>query len=233
MAGHQRTNIAQREAAADSPTFGDGRRLVPIGDAVFRFRIELPLYDDDRVGDDPQRTVTRLLEVPASFNFWELHIAIQDAMGWLDYHLHEFRIPTRAKGDEAVLIGIPGDDDELEVLEGWTVLVRTYAKAIQRNEGITYLYDFGDGWRHHIFLETELRSDGGLYPRCLAGQWACPPEDCGGATGYYEKLRISQDRTDEDYRSTRDWLGNYKPDVFKAAKVHFDNPKLRFEYAML
>ena len=32
------------------------------------------------------------IRVPASYSFWDLHVAIQDSMGWLDYHLHEFRV---------------------------------------------------------------------------------------------------------------------------------------------
>jgi hypothetical protein len=30
--------------------------------------------------------------VPAAYSFWDLHVAIQDAMGWHDVHLHEFRV---------------------------------------------------------------------------------------------------------------------------------------------
>jgi hypothetical protein len=30
--------------------------------------------------------------VSEQYSFWDLHVAIQDAMGWLDYHLHEFRV---------------------------------------------------------------------------------------------------------------------------------------------
>src|SRR5262245_22323574 len=42
-------------------------------------------------GIDP--LVWRRIQVPATYSFWDLHVAIQDAMGWLDYHLHEFRLP--------------------------------------------------------------------------------------------------------------------------------------------
>src|SRR5579862_1721977 len=50
-------------------------------------------------------SIWRQIEVPASYTFWELHVAIQDAMGWLDYHLHVFRVRnTLGKADE---IGIP------------------------------------------------------------------------------------------------------------------------------
>jgi hypothetical protein len=41
-------------------------------------------------GTDP--LVWRHIQVPEKYSFWDLHVAIQDAMGWLDYHLHEFRL---------------------------------------------------------------------------------------------------------------------------------------------
>lgn len=34
--------------------------------------------------------IWRIIEVPETYTFWDLHVAIQDAMGWLDYHLHAF-----------------------------------------------------------------------------------------------------------------------------------------------
>jgi hypothetical protein len=30
--------------------------------------------------------VWRQIQVPESYTFYDLHVAIQDAMGWLDYH---------------------------------------------------------------------------------------------------------------------------------------------------
>jgi hypothetical protein len=34
-------------------------------------------------------SIWRAGEVPGDYTFWDLHMAIQDAMGWLDYHLHQ------------------------------------------------------------------------------------------------------------------------------------------------
>ncbi|WP_193264547.1 plasmid pRiA4b ORF-3 family protein, partial [Vibrio navarrensis] len=48
---------------------------------ILRFRVSLS-------GSEPE--IWREIDVPDHFNFWELHVAIQDVMGWLDYHLHEF-----------------------------------------------------------------------------------------------------------------------------------------------
>ena len=46
-------------------------------------------------GTDP--LVWRRIQVPEGYSFWDLHVAIQDAMGWLDYHLHEFRLLDAAE----------------------------------------------------------------------------------------------------------------------------------------
>ncbi len=57
-------------------------------DLVYQFRVKL-------VGIEP--IVWRRIQVPAKFSFWDLHVAIQDAMGWLDYHLHVYRVTKAAK----------------------------------------------------------------------------------------------------------------------------------------
>ncbi len=58
-------------------------------------------------GTDP--LVWRRIQVPETYSFWDLHVAIQDAMGWLDYHLHEFRL-LDPEEQQVVSIGIPTDD---------------------------------------------------------------------------------------------------------------------------
>ncbi len=50
---------------------------------AYRFRIELLAIEP---------LIWRLIEVPSIYTFWDLHVAIQDAMGWLDYHLHSFNL---------------------------------------------------------------------------------------------------------------------------------------------
>jgi len=71
-------------------------------------------------GTDP--LVWRRIQVPEKYSFWDLHVAIQDAMGWLDYHLHEFRLLDAAER-QVVSIGIPIDDDPEDhpVVPGWQV----------------------------------------------------------------------------------------------------------------
>ena len=35
-------------------------------------------------------SIWRRIQVPENYDFYELHVAIQDAMGWYDYHLHQY-----------------------------------------------------------------------------------------------------------------------------------------------
>lgn len=69
-------------------------------------------------GTDP--LVWRRIQVPLTYSFWDLHVAIQDAMGWLDYHLHEYRLLDGK--DKIRAIGIPtGEEppDERPPVPGW------------------------------------------------------------------------------------------------------------------
>ena len=67
---------------------------------TLRFRIDL-------LGIQPP--IWRELLVPARYTFWDVHVAIQDAMGWLDYHLHEFHVAD--EGASPAVFGIPLDEE--------------------------------------------------------------------------------------------------------------------------
>jgi len=57
------------------------------------------------------------------------------------------------------------------------------------NERFLYEYDFGDLWQHQIRFEgIEPVREKKLYPVCVGGACASPPEDCGGPEAYMEKM---------------------------------------------
>jgi hypothetical protein len=178
---------------------------------------------------DLKPAIWRRIEVPADYNFWDLHVAIQDAMGWLDTHLHVFRIPLR--GGKEIEIGIPDPDNPQDPMApGWIVPV----KGIFPLElPVEYLYDFGDGWSHEITLESVgPRAKGAKYPRCVGGARVGPPEDCGGPPGYQDILEVLARPGDPEYAETLKWLGGrFDPESFNPKRVRFDNPKERFELA--
>jgi len=85
-----------------------------------------------------------------------------------------------------------------------------------------YEYDFGDCWEHEIIVEKVMEPEAGIkYPRCLAGERACPPEDCGGPGGYEELLEVLDDPRHEDYEDYRGWAGeDFDPERFDLEKVN-------------
>jgi len=181
--------------------------------------------------------IWRRIQVPAKYSFWDLHVALQDSIGWLDYHLHMFRFRKPHK-KAVVEIGIPGDEmDDHITLPGWEISIGDY--FTEPGNVALYEYDFGDIWEHELLLEgIQLKEEGAKYPRCIAGERACPPEDCGGVPGYYRLLEILSNPKHDEYMQTIDWLKGhaksyypYRPDEFEPEKVHFDNPKKRWKIA--
>jgi Plasmid pRiA4b ORF-3-like protein len=195
-----------------------------INKQILQFRISL-------LGTTPE--IWRRIQVPRKYSFWDLHVAIQDAMGWLDYHLHMFRL-SRPYGKKTDLIGVPVDDEFLNdqnILPGWEVPISNY--LTEPGMTIQYEYDFGDSWIHEILLESiQIKEKRVKYPKCIAGERACPPEDCGGIPGFEDLLEILKDSKNEEYKDTMEWLvGSYIPEYFEPSKVKFDNPAKRFDIA--
>jgi hypothetical protein len=58
----------------------------------------------------------------------------------------------------------------------------------QKGRSFHYRYDFGDNWEHEFILEENRYFNPNLREElvCLEGMRACPPEDVGGVSGYYE-----------------------------------------------
>jgi hypothetical protein len=202
-----------------------GRIVVPkILRQVYQFKISL---------EEIKPTIWRQIQVPDSYSFWDLHVAIQDAMGWLDYHLHQFTVsdPT---SKEKVFIGIPHDDGEdyRPLMASWNVKITDYFSM--KSKKALYEYDFCDGWQHTVLLEKIIPRDIALrYPLCIAGKRACPPEDCGGTPGYNNLIKIMKGPRDEEYKNMLDWLGKkFDPNNFNPEKICFSNPKIRWKRAM-
>jgi hypothetical protein len=189
-----------------------------------RFHIELE-------GIDPP--IWRRIRLPSSYSFWDLHVAIQDAMGWLDCHLHLFHVRNPETG-ELESIGIPDDEpylDEPLCLPGWDVSIARY--FVNEGDTASYEYDFGDDWRHTVVLEgVDPIREGDRPLACLGGERRCPPEDCGGIHGYAEMLEVIADVTHSEHQEMLQWLGGaYDPEVFLASDVKFDEPTERWRQA--
>jgi hypothetical protein len=174
---------------------------------------------------DIEPPIWRQIIVPENYSFWDLHVAIQDAFGWQDCHLHAFKLNKRNE----YLIGLPSPDGDnfVKTKPGWEIKINKEINKIGQKIG--YEYDFGDGWEHEIefekYIDQEIKK-----PKCIDGARACPPEDCGGIGGYENFCDIMKKKKGNEYKEMKEWYGNdYDPEEFDPSKIKFDNPKKRFE----
>ncbi|MEK7990042.1 MAG: plasmid pRiA4b ORF-3 family protein [Thiotrichaceae bacterium] len=144
--------------------------------------------------------IWRRVVMPDNFTLFELHQVIMAAMGWENYHLHQFEIDREFYGNV--------DDDSFDdgdVLDEKEYTLSTF--LTKEKSKIDYEYDFGDGWEHKIILEKFVPPTE-HYPICIKGKRACPPEDVGGIWGYEEFLEILADPKHPEYSGTLDWIGD-------------------------
>ena len=135
--------------------------------------------------------IWRRLTTPESITLERLHELIQIAFGWTDSHLHLFEIDGEEYG--------PGG----EWVEARSENIRLN-RLVAVGDRFSYVYDFGDDWRHTIQFEKRLPAGSGHRGlRCVAGRRAGPPENCGGIYGYQELLDViaNPERADEELLS--------------------------------
>ncbi|MCK5646367.1 MAG: plasmid pRiA4b ORF-3 family protein [Anaerolineales bacterium] len=190
---------------------------------VYQFKVELKIVNP---------TIWRRILVPAEYTFWDLHVAIQDVMGWKDYHLHEFRIEDPRTGF-LFKLGIPDDEilDDPHVLSSWEVsLVELFSAT---NALAVYIYDYGDWWEHAVTFEKVFAGQAEVdYPTCVGGARACPPEDSGGPMGYELFLEALADPEHEAHQQYEEWIGGeFDPEQFDPKKIKFDDPSVRWNIA--
>lgn len=170
----------------------DPREKPSLQTQILTIRIEL-----NEVDPSPWRTIW----VPETFNLLQLHKLIQAAMGWEDYHLHEYLI-----GGARVGIIDPYDLMEEPITDERKVSLYSLIR-----DGIfefRYLYDFGDGWEHTVRIQ-DIRPINRInyWAQCIDGKNACPPEDVGGQTGYEHYIEAIQDPNHEEHEDMWLWQG--------------------------
>ncbi|QEW06318.1 plasmid pRiA4b ORF-3 family protein [Nitrincola iocasae] len=175
----------------------------PISRQLYQLHIELE-------GISP--SIWRRLLVPSNITLEQLHLIIQVTMGWQNCHYHVFQTKDKCCFTEpgALEEGFDNWFDETDVALSDVL----HSKAKQ----LSYEYDFGDSWDHRITLEKTLPLIGDQHVDmlCLAGENACPPEDCGGIPGYENLLEVLQDPAHPDYQELLAWLDDldFDPTVF-------------------
>jgi hypothetical protein len=162
---------------------------------------------------DVRPPIWRRVLVPATITLDRLHAVVQEAMGWSDMHLHEFQLGRDRWGD------VDMDDDGGRLLDEFDVRLRS---IVARGDRLRYVYDLGDDWHHEIVVEGEVDGIAGeLYPLCLDGAGACPPEDSGGTAGYRDILEALARPRSRRHRDILQWLGGpFEPNAFSIEDVN-------------
>lgn len=154
--------------------------------------------------------VWRRFTLPSGTTLPELHEVLQDVLGWEDRHLHAF-----VTGN--------GQRYEMQVsLDEWDHGEDLVEDGVRVDEllgdGLEYEYDFGDGWKHQLVCDSTVADDGP--PKCLAGERACPPEDCGGPHGYEELLATLADPSHPEHDHMKNWAGDFASERFDVAEAN-------------
>lgn len=146
----------------------------------------------------------------------DLHLMIQAAMGWENYHLHEFDI-------RGTRYSPPNEEDDVfnDHSEDSTE-VRLRDLDLVKGTKFHYTYDFGDDWEHKITVEKIEDADAETeYPVCVSGKRRAPHEDCGGVPGYYDLLEILADPKNPEHSYMKKWAGKgYDPERFSVEECN-------------
>lgn len=172
---------------------------------IYQFKVTL-------IGITPP--IWRRVQVEGGCTLAQFHRVLQIAMGWENYHLYMFRVGNKTYGPRD-----PEDDG------GWDPIdaKRTRLSAVLPSVGttLTYVYDLGDNWQHELLLEViVMRSSDLAYPRCIAGERNCPPEDAGGIGGYIAYLEAMADPNQEKHEEMMMWRGPFDSEAFLVEKVN-------------
>ena len=145
----------------------------------------------------------------------DLHALIQVTMGWEFEHLYRFNIG----GVEFADLDMMNDED---VEDACGTRLSEVIPVENRRPRFQYEYDFGDEWIHQLIVEERFPPEKGVrYPICVAGQRACPPEDCGGPWSYPDFLEAVSNPDHRRHEERLEWVGGeFDPEKFDLEAVN-------------
>jgi hypothetical protein len=157
--------------------------------------------------------IWRRFHVRESMWLSRLHDTIQIAFDWFDYQTHAFIL-------DDLRFGNPLKRDEQSIEDDRDVTLTDL--DLEHRERLTYAYHFGEGWHVDIKVEKAgVVEKGAMYPLCVAGERAGPPEDCGGVEAFHDMLACINEPHTELGREWLEWLGpDYNPERCDLEKIN-------------
>jgi hypothetical protein len=170
--------------------------------------------------------IWRRIQVRNAATWWDLHVAIQDAFGWEDRHLHHFDLGPGPR-QSRLTVGLPFGDASTTC--GWERPLTPDLDAGLRT--CLYTYDFGDDWQVAVVHEGRVHPEQPFrWSRCVSGAGAGPLEDSGGIHAYGELLAARHDKAHPMHEEAVAWLPKrFDPLRFSPTDIAETDPRKRLK----
>lgn len=157
--------------------------------------------------------IWRRIHMSPQSTFADFDLLIKGSMGWSGCCQHKFLVkhPVNNCAVEIVprwMMGQPwrGNGENL-VNESEAIIAEYFTLS---NDKGTYVYDIADEWEHSIYLEEIVDAKdhhrGKEVKICVGGEGLCPPEECGGVSGYYRLFEIMRDPQHPEHVEMKKWI---------------------------
>lgn len=173
--------------------FGRGRcdvkEYAPLEDAATR-----SLVLKIQMKDVTKPPMWREVEIPADFNFQQLHEVIQEVTGLEDEHLWQFNVKAY---DDDLLIGMKMDPNSFS--PGLDFVTHEAEETVvsrflhQKGDKLEYVYDFGDDWIFVIEVKDVIEKKN-EHPVCRKYKSELNAIENFGGVWAYEETRIDLEK---------------------------------------
>lgn len=180
------------------------------------------VYQFKLIFRDIEPLVWRQIQVLKSSTFWELHVALQDSLGWKNVGLHEFIVERlKSKRAERVAMYDEGFGDFIVRLSPKTKIADYF--TLECNVGYFH-YPLGQEWHCQLNLEQVLPRDSQqTYPVCIGGERMAPPET--GKDNATLAKRVGNPKRWGHKKAMKLVNQICNRDVFDKEKIVFSDPK--------
>lgn len=184
--------------------------------AIYKPMLDVKAYTLRIELDYIKPAIWREVEVPSNLTLSSLAAVIILAMGWNEDHLHQFIV---RHGRSSTYYSTSIHETARDIAGSGSRDGKKYCigELLSKvGDKMTFEYDFGDSWMHTVKLIASAEYDRQKKEvKLLAGERACPPEDCGGVPGYRELCEAMDRPYSSSAQRFMEWLDcRFDPEYF-------------------
>jgi hypothetical protein len=165
-----------------------------------------PAFDLDIELSLIENNAKRKIRVKTNITFERLHKIIQAAYNWHEAHLYQFLLFKNGEEGEKPSVEIVTDKEEAANPKTAKLVHRAkLSDYLNEYKYVLYIYDFGDSWMHYIDVSGSLDDFDVDLPILLEAENDAPPEDCGGAEGFEDFLKLMSKPKHAEHKEMKEW----------------------------